>query len=128
MIISSKLLATHLVTCLQTGALKSMWWATAFLILDLSMNHLKDLLSGCKREPRQSISGLEAWYVGVRAWAQLKNLKYLISNLQNNCIKPVEDSENTTNIILEALKTTGQRGIVDRGWGGLGTRKLLVLH
>nr|XP_043607815.1 sterol 3-beta-glucosyltransferase UGT80B1 isoform X3 [Erigeron canadensis] len=34
---------------------------------------------------------------------------------------PLEDSAKTTNIILEALKKTGQRGIIDRGWGDLGT-------
>ncbi|CAA0831630.1 Sterol 3-beta-glucosyltransferase UGT80B1 [Striga hermonthica] len=34
---------------------------------------------------------------------------------------PLEDSNKTTNIILEALKNTGQRGIIDRGWGELGT-------
>ncbi|XVE55141.1 hypothetical protein DITRI_Ditri03aG0136700 [Diplodiscus trichospermus] len=33
---------------------------------------------------------------------------------------PLEDSKKTTDIILEALKDTGQRGIVDRGWGDLG--------
>lgn len=34
---------------------------------------------------------------------------------------PLEDSKKTTDIILEALKNTGQRGILDRGWGDLGT-------
>lgn len=34
---------------------------------------------------------------------------------------PLEDSKKTTDIILEALKNTGQRGIIDRGWGDLGT-------
>ncbi|KAJ8762107.1 hypothetical protein K2173_007195 [Erythroxylum novogranatense] len=33
---------------------------------------------------------------------------------------PLEDPEKTTSIILEALKDTGQRGIIDRGWGDLG--------
>ncbi|KAH7663600.1 Sterol 3-beta-glucosyltransferase protein [Dioscorea alata] len=33
---------------------------------------------------------------------------------------PLEDAEKTTAIILEALKETGQRGIIDRGWGHLG--------
>ncbi|XP_073305404.1 sterol 3-beta-glucosyltransferase UGT80B1-like isoform X2 [Primulina huaijiensis] len=32
---------------------------------------------------------------------------------------PLEDSKKTTVIILEALKNTGQRGIIDRGWGNL---------
>ncbi|KAL2519836.1 Sterol 3-beta-glucosyltransferase UGT80B1 [Forsythia ovata] len=34
---------------------------------------------------------------------------------------PLEDSKKTTDIILEALKNTGQRGIIDQGWGDLGT-------
>lgn len=31
-------------------------------------------------------------------------------------------------IILETLRDTEQRGIVDRGWGGLGNRKQLLYH
>ncbi|XP_010680858.1 sterol 3-beta-glucosyltransferase UGT80B1 isoform X2 [Beta vulgaris subsp. vulgaris] len=33
---------------------------------------------------------------------------------------PLEDPCKTTTIIMEALKDTGQRGILDRGWGDLG--------
>ncbi|PIA41159.1 hypothetical protein AQUCO_02300154v1 [Aquilegia coerulea] len=33
---------------------------------------------------------------------------------------PLEDAKKTTLVILEALKDTGQRGIIDRGWGDLG--------
>ncbi|XP_042040024.1 sterol 3-beta-glucosyltransferase UGT80B1-like [Salvia splendens] len=33
---------------------------------------------------------------------------------------PLDDSNKTTKTILEALEITGQRGIVDRGWGDLG--------
>ncbi|KAH9691755.1 Sterol 3-beta-glucosyltransferase UGT80B1 [Citrus sinensis] len=33
---------------------------------------------------------------------------------------PLEDPKKTTEIILEALRDTGQRGIIDRGWGDLG--------
>ena len=40
-------------------------------------------------------------------------------------VKPLEDPKKTTDIILEALKNTGQRGIIDRGWGNLGTRECL---
>lgn len=39
--------------------------------------------------------------------------------------KPLEDPKETTDIILKALKDTGQRGIIDRGWGGLGIREYL---
>ncbi|KAI3689353.1 hypothetical protein L2E82_47308 [Cichorium intybus] len=34
---------------------------------------------------------------------------------------PLEDSKKTTNIIMEALRKTRQRGIIYRGWGDLGT-------
>uniref|UniRef100_A0A7I4CTX9 sterol 3beta-glucosyltransferase n=1 Tax=Physcomitrium patens TaxID=3218 RepID=A0A7I4CTX9_PHYPA len=33
---------------------------------------------------------------------------------------PVEDPEGMTKIIVEALNKTGQRGIIGRGWGGIG--------
>ncbi|KAG4919198.1 hypothetical protein JHK82_056638 [Glycine max] len=33
---------------------------------------------------------------------------------------PLEDPKGTTDVILEALKDTEQRGIIDRGWGNLG--------
>ncbi|CAL8109164.1 unnamed protein product [Prunus armeniaca] len=33
---------------------------------------------------------------------------------------PLEEPENMTNIILQALEITGQRGVINRGWGGLG--------
>ncbi|KAJ1701183.1 hypothetical protein LUZ63_000962 [Rhynchospora breviuscula] len=34
---------------------------------------------------------------------------------------PLDDEKNITAIILEALKETGQRGIIGRGWGSLGS-------
>ncbi|CAN1234958.1 Sterol 3-beta-glucosyltransferase UGT80B1 [Linum perenne] len=34
---------------------------------------------------------------------------------------PLEDPQKTMEIILEALKETEQRGIIDQGWGGLGS-------
>ncbi|XP_024521786.1 sterol 3-beta-glucosyltransferase UGT80A2 isoform X3 [Selaginella moellendorffii] len=33
---------------------------------------------------------------------------------------PMQDPERTTEIIIEALKLTGQRGIISKGWAGLG--------
>ncbi|KAI5322364.1 hypothetical protein L3X38_031436 [Prunus dulcis] len=37
-----------------------------------------------------------------------------------NCVvKPLEEPEKMTNIILQALEITGQRGVINRGWGGL---------
>ncbi|PQQ00108.1 sterol 3-beta-glucosyltransferase UGT80A2 isoform X1 [Prunus yedoensis var. nudiflora] len=32
---------------------------------------------------------------------------------------PLEEPEKMTNIILQALEITGQRGVINRGWGGL---------
>lgn len=34
---------------------------------------------------------------------------------------PLEDPDKTTDVILEALRSTGQRGIIGQGWGDLGT-------
>ncbi|CAL1363100.1 unnamed protein product [Linum trigynum] len=34
---------------------------------------------------------------------------------------PLDDPQKTVEIILEALKATEQRGIIDKGWGGLGS-------
>lgn len=37
---------------------------------------------------------------------------------------PIRDPQRTTQIILEALKQSGQRGILHIGWGGLGNQTL----
>ena len=37
---------------------------------------------------------------------------------------PVRDAERTTALVLEALRRSGQRGIVHTGWGGVGGRDL----
>ncbi|MEP7134778.1 MAG: glycosyltransferase [Chloroflexota bacterium] len=37
---------------------------------------------------------------------------------------PIKDPQRTTNMILEALKQNGQRGILHMGWGGLGNQSL----
>lgn len=36
------------------------------------------------------------------------------------CCQPVEEPEKMTEIIFQALEITGQRGIINKGWGGLG--------
>lgn len=43
------------------------------------------------------------------------------SGFQYVFVKPLEDAKKTTTIILEALRETGQRGIISRGWGDLGS-------
>lgn len=40
--------------------------------------------------------------------------------------QPVQEPEKMTQIIVEALEKTGQRGIINKGWGGLGNCKFLV--
>lgn len=37
---------------------------------------------------------------------------------------PLKDPQRTTTIILDALKQTGQRGVLHMGWGGLGNQSL----
>ena len=37
--------------------------------------------------------------------------------------QPVEEPEKMTQIIVEALEITKQRGIINKGWGGLGDCK-----
>jgi hypothetical protein len=34
--------------------------------------------------------------------------------------QPLQEPDKMTRIIVEALKQTGQRGIINKGWGGLG--------
>lgn len=41
--------------------------------------------------------------------------------------QPVAEPEKMTNIIVEALEITGQRGIINKGWGGLGNCESLYL-
>ncbi|CAL5348596.1 unnamed protein product [Camellia sinensis] len=58
-----------------------------------SINLLRSLFTGFKKDLNLFILGLGAW--------------------------PLEDPKKTMDIILEALKNTGQRGIICRGWGDL---------
>lgn len=51
----------------------------------------------------------------------------LVLRMQLLLVKPLEDPKKTTEIILEALQDTGQRGIIDRGWGDLGKSMLFPL-
>ena len=41
--------------------------------------------------------------------------------------QPVQEPEKMTQIIVEALERTGQRGIINKGWGGLGNCKFCLL-
>lgn len=42
------------------------------------------------------------------------------------CLKPLGDEKKVTSVILDALRETGQRGIISRGWGDLGSCKLFL--
>ena len=35
--------------------------------------------------------------------------------------QPLQEPEKITRIIIQALEETGQRGIINKGWGGLGS-------
>ena len=39
-------------------------------------------------------------------------------------MQPVQDPDGMTEIIVKALEITGQRGIINKGWGGLGNCKM----
>jgi sterol 3beta-glucosyltransferase len=39
-------------------------------------------------------------------------------------LKPLDDEKKVTTTILDALRETGQRGIISSGWGALGSCKL----
>ena len=40
--------------------------------------------------------------------------------------KPLDDEKKVTATILDALRETGQKGIISRGWGALGSCKLPI--
>ena len=44
--------------------------------------------------------------------------------LMTPCVQPIPEPDKLTKIIVEALEITGQRGIINKGWGGLGNCKL----
>jgi len=35
--------------------------------------------------------------------------------------QPLQEPEKMTKIIIQALEKTGQRGVINKGWGGLGS-------
>jgi len=39
---------------------------------------------------------------------------------------PLDDEKKVTATILDALRETGQRGVISRGWGALGSCKLPI--
>lgn len=54
--------ATNFITFPQIGAALLMLLVTAFWILDLNSDHLKNFFGGCKMELNPFILGSEAWY------------------------------------------------------------------
>lgn len=51
------------------------------------------------------------------------NRSLSFSNLLTCLQQPVQEPEKMTEIIVQALEITGQRGIINKGWGGLGNSK-----
>lgn len=43
-----------------------------------------------------------------------------------NLVQPIQEPDKMTEIIVQALEMTGQRGIINKGWGGLGNRKFCL--
>jgi len=53
---------------------------------------------------------------------QLYILQTLLScNIYWSFKQPLQEPEKMTKIIIQALEKTGQRGVINRGWGGLGS-------
>jgi len=63
-----------------------------------------------------------------RLFSQFSVSFYMISFSSHSLYscQPVEEPEKMTQTIVEAVEQTGQRGIINKGWGGLGNCKFLV--
>lgn len=69
------------------------------------------------------------WFAGEKQWSPPKDLlDFLDAGNPPVFIgfgsMPVKNPRRTTGIVLEALKRSGQRGILHSGWGGLGDMAL----
>lgn len=60
--------------------------------------------------------------ISIGSYEKLK-IMYLLFCLF--VVKPVQEPEKMTEIIVEALQRTKQRGIINKGWGGLGNCRFL---
>ncbi|KAF7825698.1 sterol 3-beta-glucosyltransferase UGT80A2 isoform X1 [Senna tora] len=92
-----------------------------FCFLDLASNY---------EPPESLVKWLEAGdrpiYIGFGSllalgiWFGSLILKFYSGNKMIVHYKPVQEPEKMTQIIVEALEKTEQRGIINKGWGGLG--------
>ena len=94
-----------------------------FCFLDLASNY---------EPPAELVEWLEAGdkpiYIGFGSLVSLFLGSFLIAQTfvygENNVfffmVKPVQEPEVMTEIIVEALQRTKTRGIINKGWGGLG--------
>jgi UDP:flavonoid glycosyltransferase YjiC (YdhE family) len=69
------------------------------------------------------------WFMKDNNWQPPKDLEKFLNNGPPPVYigfgsMPVKNPTNTTQVILESLQQTGQRGIIHSGWGGLGNQKL----
>ncbi|KAI0526749.1 hypothetical protein KFK09_002340 [Dendrobium nobile] len=72
--------------------------------------------------PNASSLSLPARHLWMVYW--LEEI-FLIRDVMSLQMLPIEDTKKITCIILEALRETGQRGIISRGWSDLGSSKTL---
>ncbi|KAK3032158.1 hypothetical protein RJ639_034983, partial [Escallonia herrerae] len=82
-----------------------------FCFLDLASNY----------EPPESLvnwlnAGTRPIYIGFGSLDKIYSTLTLDCHLPS---KPVQEPEKMTQIIVQALEITGQRGIINKGWGGL---------
>ncbi|CAI9276615.1 unnamed protein product [Lactuca saligna] len=82
----------------KIGDLKFMWLDFVSLISHQTTNPLKNLYAGPK-----------PIYIGFGSL-------------------PVQEPEKMTQTIVKALEISGQRGIINKGWGGLGVYPSFVLE
>ncbi|KAK6940032.1 Glycosyltransferase family 28, N-terminal domain, partial [Dillenia turbinata] len=92
------------------------WWGIRGYINDFRKKKLKLPPIAYFSTYHGSISHLPTGYM----WSP-----HLVPKPKAIACQPLEDPKKTTDIILEALRSTGQRGIIDRGWGDLGSKYIL---
>lgn len=78
----------------------------------------------CKFLCELGVGGRGGWW----CWLQSFVYKYtgLIYKHRVIFFQPVQEPEKMTRIIVEALEITGHRGIINKGWGGLGNCKFIL--
>lgn len=137
-----------LLRLLQIGDQRLMWWGSVSWTSLQITYHRIHLWSGLKTIKRLFILVLEVLYVSFLGTLGLYILfvfqSFFLLNRKDSrsyfsvayfgiliktktswtffffVFQPVEEPEKMTQIIVRALEITGQRGIINKGWGGLG--------